>query len=85
MIAAQPETNKLAAENVRNLLIVTAFSSQDRILCLFHLAQVNPHCQSINHSWLADVGLDCSKFHTTVSGCAAPFLIFPNSTLLLSI
>ncbi|KAK8916487.1 putative multidrug resistance protein [Platanthera zijinensis] len=64
-INAQSDSSKLAAEAVGNLRTVTAFSSQDRILRLFHLAQSGPRRQSIKLSWVAGAGLGCSKFLNT--------------------
>ncbi|KAF8691343.1 hypothetical protein HU200_040474 [Digitaria exilis] len=49
-IQAQSECSKLAAEAVSNLRTITAFSSQDRILCLFDQAQNSPRNESIRQS-----------------------------------
>lgn len=60
-IKAQSESSKLAAEAVSNLRTVTAFSSQDRILRLFDLAQEGPRRESIRQSWFAGLGLGTSQ------------------------
>uniref|UniRef100_A0A0E0G319 MDR-like ABC transporter n=1 Tax=Oryza nivara TaxID=4536 RepID=A0A0E0G319_ORYNI len=54
---AQAESSKLATEAVSNLQTVTAFSSQERILCLFNQAQDGPRKESIRQSWFAGLGL----------------------------
>jgi ATP-binding cassette subfamily B (MDR/TAP) protein 1 len=59
-IQAQSECSKLAVEAVANLRTVTAFSSQDRILCLFDRAQEAPCKESIRQSWFAGLGLSTS-------------------------
>ncbi|KAH7660070.1 Xenobiotic-transporting ATPase protein [Dioscorea alata] len=58
---AQTESSKLAAEAVSNLRTVTAFSSQDRILHLFELAQEGPRQESVKQSWYAGIGLGSSQ------------------------
>ncbi|KAJ0989561.1 hypothetical protein J5N97_007917 [Dioscorea zingiberensis] len=60
-IKAQAESSKLAAEAVSNLRTITAFSSQDRILRLFELAQEGPKRESVRQSWYAGFGLGSSK------------------------
>ncbi|XP_031492846.1 putative multidrug resistance protein [Nymphaea colorata] len=60
-IRAQNESSKLAAEAVSNLRTVTAFSSQDRILHMFELAQEGPRRESIKQSWYAGIGLGTSQ------------------------
>ncbi|KAG0493313.1 hypothetical protein HPP92_004307 [Vanilla planifolia] len=64
-IKAQAQSSKLAAEAVGNLRTVTAFSSQDRILGLFELAQDGPRRESIRQSWIAGIGLGASQALTT--------------------
>nr|CAD1831709.1 unnamed protein product [Ananas comosus var. bracteatus] len=59
-VKAQAESSKLAAEAVSNLRTVTAFSSQDRILRLFDVAQEGPRRESIRQSWFAGLGLATS-------------------------
>ncbi|KAF8783918.1 hypothetical protein HU200_000368 [Digitaria exilis] len=59
-IQAQSKCSKLAVEAVSNLRTITAFSSQDRIMCLFDLAQNGPSNESIKQSWLAGLGLGTS-------------------------
>ncbi|KAL6659654.1 hypothetical protein ACP70R_002483 [Stipagrostis hirtigluma subsp. patula] len=59
-IQAQSECSKLAIEAVSNLRIITAFSSQDRILHLFEKAQDGPCKESIKQSWFAGIGLGTS-------------------------
>ncbi|OEL23531.1 putative multidrug resistance protein [Dichanthelium oligosanthes] len=54
---AQSECSKIAVEAISNLRIVTAFSSQDRILRLFDQAQEGLLRESIQHSLFAGVGL----------------------------
>ncbi|KAM0942670.1 putative ABC-type xenobiotic transporter [Dioscorea sansibarensis] len=60
-IKAQSESSKLAVEAVSNLRTITAFSSQDRILRLFELAQEGPKRESVRQSWYAGFGLGCSQ------------------------
>ncbi|XP_066329696.1 putative multidrug resistance protein [Miscanthus floridulus] len=59
-IQAQSESSRLAAEAVSNLRTITAFSSQERILRLFHQAQDGPRKESIRQSWFAGLGLGTS-------------------------
>ncbi|XP_004954680.4 putative multidrug resistance protein [Setaria italica] len=59
-IRAQSECSKLAVEAVSNLRTVTAFSSQDHIMCLFEQAQNGSFSESIRQSWLAGLGLGTS-------------------------
>uniref|UniRef100_A0A803MJG3 Uncharacterized protein n=1 Tax=Chenopodium quinoa TaxID=63459 RepID=A0A803MJG3_CHEQI len=58
---AQNESSKLAAEAVSNLRIVTAFSSQDRILAMLEKEQEGPRKESIRQSWYAGFGLGASQ------------------------
>uniref|UniRef100_A0A803LSZ3 Uncharacterized protein n=1 Tax=Chenopodium quinoa TaxID=63459 RepID=A0A803LSZ3_CHEQI len=58
---AQNDSSKLAAEAVSNLRIVTAFSSQDRILAMLEKAQEGPRKESIRQSWYAGFGLGASQ------------------------
>ncbi|KAK4272055.1 hypothetical protein QN277_020655 [Acacia crassicarpa] len=58
---AQNECSKLAAEAVSNLRIVTAFSSQDRIIKMLEKAQEGPRQESIRQSWFAGIGLAFSQ------------------------
>ncbi|KAJ0989562.1 hypothetical protein J5N97_007918 [Dioscorea zingiberensis] len=60
-IKAQAESSKIAAEAVSNLRTITAFSSQDRILRLFELAQEGPKRESVRQSWYAGFGLGSSQ------------------------
>ncbi|KAH7660069.1 Xenobiotic-transporting ATPase protein [Dioscorea alata] len=60
-IKAQSESSKLAVEAVSNLRTITAFSSQDRILQLFELAQEGPKRESVRQSWYAGFGLGSSQ------------------------
>ncbi|XP_060959020.1 ABC transporter B family member 15-like [Cannabis sativa] len=64
-IKAQGESSKLAAEAVSNLRIITAFSSQDRILMMLQKAQEGPSRESMRQSWYAGIGLACSQSLTT--------------------
>ncbi|EES06419.2 putative multidrug resistance protein [Sorghum bicolor] len=57
---AQAECSKLAAEAVSNLRTISAFSSQNRIMCLFDQAQEGPCKESIRQSWFAGIGLGTS-------------------------
>ncbi|TKW39674.1 hypothetical protein SEVIR_1G194900v4 [Setaria viridis] len=57
---AQFESSKLAAEAVSNLRTITAFSSQNRILCLFNQTQDGPRKESVRQSWFAGLGLSTS-------------------------
>ena len=59
-IQAQSESSRLAAEAVSNLRTISAFSSQERILRLFHQAQDGPRKESIRQSWFAGLGLGTS-------------------------
>ncbi|XP_039142081.1 putative multidrug resistance protein isoform X2 [Dioscorea cayenensis subsp. rotundata] len=59
-IKAQSESSKLAVEAISNLRTITAFSSQDRILRLFELAQEGPKRESVRQSWYAGFGLASS-------------------------
>ncbi|KAJ9551428.1 hypothetical protein OSB04_015473 [Centaurea solstitialis] len=58
---SQDESSKLAAEAVSNLRTVTAFSSQSRILEMFHETQKAPTRESARQSWYAGIGLGFSK------------------------
>ena len=60
-IKAQEESSKLAAEAVSNLRIITAFSSQARILRMLEAAQEGPLRESIRQSWFAGIGLGTSQ------------------------
>ncbi|KAL6325436.1 hypothetical protein AAG906_023281 [Vitis piasezkii] len=60
-IKAQEESSKLAAEAVSNLRIITAFSSQARILKMLEAAQEGPLRESIRQSWFAGIGLGTSQ------------------------
>ncbi|CAI9763225.1 unnamed protein product [Fraxinus pennsylvanica] len=60
-IKAQEESSKLAAEAVSNLITVTAFSSQARILDMLEKAQEGPKKESICQSWFAGIGLGTSQ------------------------
>nr|CAB3449152.1 unnamed protein product [Digitaria exilis] len=57
---AQSECSKLASEAVSNLRIITAFSSQGRILHLFEQAQDSPRKEGIRQSWFAGLCLGTS-------------------------
>ncbi|KAL6629035.1 hypothetical protein ACP70R_028800 [Stipagrostis hirtigluma subsp. patula] len=59
-IHAQSNSSKLAAEAVSNIRIITSFSSQNRILCLFDQAQDGPRKESIRQSWFAGLCLGTS-------------------------
>jgi ATP-binding cassette subfamily B (MDR/TAP) protein 1 len=59
-IQAQAECSKIAADAVSNLRLVTAFSSQNRIICLFDQAQDTPRTESIRQSWFAGFALGTS-------------------------
>ncbi|XP_020260265.1 putative multidrug resistance protein [Asparagus officinalis] len=60
-VKGQSESSKVAAEAISNLRTVTAFSSQDRILRLFDLAQQGFYHQSMCQSWLAGIVLGLSQ------------------------
>ncbi|KAL2522481.1 ABC transporter B family member 15 [Forsythia ovata] len=60
-IKAQDESSKLAAEAVSNLLTVTVFSSQTRILQMLEKAQDGPQKESIRQSWFVGIGLGTSQ------------------------
>lgn len=64
---AQNEGSKLASEAVANHRTITAFSSQERLLCLFTSAMEGPRKQSNKFSWLIAVGYFCVHFLTTAS------------------
>ena len=53
---AQSKSSKLSAEAVSNLHTITAFSSQDLILCLFDQAQYITRKENIRQSWFAGHG-----------------------------
>ncbi|ONK70232.1 uncharacterized protein A4U43_C05F31620 [Asparagus officinalis] len=57
----QSDSSKFAAEAVSNIRTVTAFSSQDRILRLFEVAQQGPSKQGIHQSWFAGISLGISE------------------------
>lgn len=57
---SQDESSKLAAEAVTNLLTVTAFSSQTRILKMHEMTQKAPMHESIRQAWYAGFGLALS-------------------------
>ncbi|KAL6888373.1 hypothetical protein ACP4OV_009399 [Aristida adscensionis] len=59
-VKAQSKSTKLAAEAVSNLRTITAFSSQEHILCLFNQAQDGPRKESVKRSWVAGLGLGTS-------------------------
>ncbi|KAH0452868.1 hypothetical protein IEQ34_017192 [Dendrobium chrysotoxum] len=60
-IKSQSDSSKLAAEAISNLRTITSFSSQSRILHLFHLAQSVTRQQSLRQSYLAGLGLALSQ------------------------
>ncbi|KAG0461714.1 hypothetical protein HPP92_022011 [Vanilla planifolia] len=60
-IKAQSESSKVAAEAVANFRTVTAFSSQDHILRLFQLTQLERRREGVRNSWIAGVGLGFSQ------------------------
>ncbi|KAI6700619.1 hypothetical protein NL676_014943 [Syzygium grande] len=60
-IEAQNECSKLAAEAVSNHRIITAFSSQERILEMLRKAQEGPRRENERQSWFAGVGLGASQ------------------------
>jgi len=57
---AQSKSSKLSAEAVSNLHTITAFSSQDLILCLFDQAQYTTRKENIRQSWFAGLALGTS-------------------------
>ncbi|CAN6230648.1 unnamed protein product [Urochloa humidicola] len=59
-IRSQSECGKIVVEAVSNIRTVTAFSSQERIICLFDQAQDGPRKESIRQSWFAGLGLGTS-------------------------
>ncbi|CAL9248273.1 unnamed protein product [Arabidopsis halleri] len=60
-INAQDESSKLAAEAVSNIRIITAFSSQERIIKLLKVVQEGPRKDSARQSWLAGIMLGTSQ------------------------
>ncbi|KAF8013030.1 hypothetical protein BT93_I1023 [Corymbia citriodora subsp. variegata] len=60
-IEAQNECSKLAAEAVSNHRIITAFSSQERILKMLSMAQEGPLRENRRQSWFAGFGLGASQ------------------------
>ncbi|KAL3723213.1 hypothetical protein ACJRO7_035400 [Eucalyptus globulus] len=60
-IEAQNECSKLAAEAVSNHRIITAFSSQERILKMLSKAQEGPLRENKRQSWFAGFGLGASQ------------------------
>ncbi|KAF3796560.1 ABC transporter B family member 2 [Nymphaea thermarum] len=58
---SQDESCKIAAEAVSNLRTVAAFSSQDRILHMFELAQEEPRRENVKQSWYAGLGLSVTQ------------------------
>ncbi|KAH0457796.1 hypothetical protein IEQ34_013111 [Dendrobium chrysotoxum] len=69
-LKAQVESSKLVADAINNLQTIAAFSSQDRILDLFKLAQLGPRSDSIHQSRVAGVGLGLSN---CISLCSVAF------------
>jgi ATP-binding cassette subfamily B (MDR/TAP) protein 1 len=57
---AQHKCSKLASEAISNLRTITAFSSQNHVLCLFDQAQDGPRKESIRQSWFAGIILGTS-------------------------
>lgn len=66
-IEAQNESSKLAAEAVSNHRIITAFSSQERILRMFNKAQEGPLRENKRQSWFAGLGLGASQSLTKIN------------------
>ncbi|KAI4321363.1 hypothetical protein MLD38_034754 [Melastoma candidum] len=60
-IKAQDESSKLAAKAVSNHWIVTAFSSQEQILCMVNKSQEEPLQENKRQSWYAGIGLGISQ------------------------
>ncbi|KAL3723210.1 hypothetical protein ACJRO7_035397 [Eucalyptus globulus] len=60
-IEAQNECSKLAAEAVSSHRMITAFSSQEKILKMLKKAQEGPRRESKRQSWFAGVGLGASQ------------------------
>ncbi|KAK9010751.1 hypothetical protein V6N11_043620 [Hibiscus sabdariffa] len=60
-IKAQQESSKLATEAVSNHRIITAFSSQDRVLKMLQKSHESPRKENVRQSWLAGVGLGLSR------------------------
>ncbi|CAN6477732.1 unnamed protein product [Victoria cruziana] len=58
---SQDESCKIAAEAASNLRTVAAFSSQARILRMFHLAQEEPRRENVKQSWYAGLGLSMTQ------------------------
>ncbi|KAA8523730.1 hypothetical protein F0562_010153 [Nyssa sinensis] len=68
---AQKEGSQLASEAVINHRTITAFSSQKRILRLFHATLEGPRKESIRQSWFSGVGLFSSQFLAAASTALA--------------
>ncbi|KAL5760018.1 hypothetical protein ACOSQ2_018856 [Xanthoceras sorbifolium] len=64
---AQTEGSQLASEATINHRTITAFSSQNRILCLYREAMKGPKNESIKQSWFSGFGLFSSQFITTAT------------------
>ncbi|KAJ9551429.1 hypothetical protein OSB04_015474 [Centaurea solstitialis] len=64
-VKSQDESSKLAAEAVSNLRTITAFSSQARILEMFHETQKASTRESARQAWYAGIGLGFSQSLTT--------------------
>ncbi|KAK3413325.1 hypothetical protein EUGRSUZ_I01893 [Eucalyptus grandis] len=69
-IEAQNECSKLAAEAVSSHRMITAFSSQEKILKMLKKAQEGPRRESKRQSWFAGVGLGASQ---SLTNCTMAF------------
>ena len=62
---AQKEVSQLASEAIINHRIVTAFSSQKRILGLFRATLRGPRKASVKQSWVSGLVLTSGASHRT--------------------
>ncbi|KAK2646218.1 hypothetical protein Ddye_021413 [Dipteronia dyeriana] len=67
LLKAQNKSSELASEAVANHRIITAFYSQEKILKLHELTQLNSTKESQKQSWYAGLGLSISQFLTAAN------------------
>lgn len=67
VLKAQKEGSQIAREAIINHRIITAFSSQKKILGLFGATAGGPRKASVQQSWVSGFGLFCSQFFNTAS------------------
>ncbi|KAK1271129.1 putative multidrug resistance protein [Acorus gramineus] len=67
VLKAQNKSGELASEAVINHRVITAFSSQEKIMSLFEKTQKEPKKESRKQSWYAGLGLLISQFLTAAN------------------